>query len=142
MSGVVDAIRERAARQPAHAALRVDDGVGGALCVSYAELVECADAHAARLRADGVAPGERCGLVAPQGRAFVELALGILAADACLVPIPEDHRHVGGDLHLDAAREELTRQQRGNLLRQVAERDGFRRVDDPPDAGEFEQVAE
>jgi long-chain acyl-CoA synthetase len=89
---VVDAIRSQAARRPAHAALRLDDGAGGGETVSYAELLKSAEGHASRLRADGVAPGDRCGLAAPQGRHFVELALGILAADACLVPIPDDPR--------------------------------------------------
>ncbi len=36
--------------------------------------------------------------MAKQGRGFVELALGILAADACLVPIPDEP----GDEALDA----------------------------------------
>ncbi len=86
---VVDAIREQAARRPSHPALLVDDGRGGTRAVAYAELLKTADTIAARLRAEGVAPGDRCGLAAPQGRPFVELALGILAADACLVPIPD-----------------------------------------------------
>ncbi len=117
---VVDAIRGRAAERPAHPALLVDDAAGGTRAISYAELVKAADTHAARLRADGVAPGDRCGLRAPSGPAFVELALGILAADACLVPIPDDHRgallqgfaaraHLHQALTLEAAGPELRR---------------------------------
>jgi long-chain acyl-CoA synthetase len=87
---VVEAIRRQAALRPEQPALVVDDGAGGSIRVRYAELVKRADAHAAWLRAEGVLPGDRCGLVAPQGRGFVELALGILAARACLVPVPDE----------------------------------------------------
>jgi len=48
------------------------------------------DAQAARLRAGGLREGERCGLVAAQGAGFVLGALAILAAGACMVPIPDD----------------------------------------------------
>ena len=89
---VVDRIRERAAAAPDHPALVLDHGAEGSRVVSYRELVACADEHARRLRAEGLRAGDRCGLVAPQGPRFVELALGILAAGGCLVPIPEDHR--------------------------------------------------
>jgi long-chain acyl-CoA synthetase len=81
---VIDALRARAAAQPAHPALR------GAASCSYAELVASMDAVATRLRAAGVRPGDRVGLVARQGRPFVEHALGILAAGGCMAPIPED----------------------------------------------------
>jgi long-chain acyl-CoA synthetase len=89
---VVDRIREQAARAPEAPALLIDDGQGGLRIVSAAELVASFEAHAKRLRAEGVRPGDRCGLVARQGRGFVELALGILASEGCLVPIPDDHR--------------------------------------------------
>jgi long-chain acyl-CoA synthetase len=89
---VVDRIREQASRAPEQPALCVDDGRGGSRVVSAAELVAIFEAHAKRLRAEGVAPGDPCGLLARQGRGFIELALGILASGACLVPIPEDHR--------------------------------------------------
>jgi len=88
---VVDAIRGRAAAAPLHPALVAEAPRGSAVeRIAYGALVARADAQAARLRAAGVAPGERCGLVAPQGPRFVELALAVLAAGACLVPIPED----------------------------------------------------
>ena len=99
---VVDAIRAFAAEAPAHPAIVVhaDDRV-----ISYGELVGTFDAHAKRLRAEGVRPGDRCGLVARQGAGFIEAALGVLAADACLVPIPDDHR--GAVLDAFAARAQL-----------------------------------
>jgi len=89
---VVDRIRERAARAPGHAALVVDEGAGASRTVSYRALVAAADEHARRFAAQGLRAGERCGLLAPQGPEFVERALGVLAAGACLVPIPDDHR--------------------------------------------------
>ena len=89
---VVDRIRERAAAAPERPALVVDHGAEGSRVVAYRELVARADAHARRLAAEGLRRGDRCGLVAPQGPRFVELALGILAAGGCLVPVPEDHR--------------------------------------------------
>jgi len=93
---IIDSIRKRATADPAHPALvsngRVEKPQRANEVVSYAELVGSFDAIAKRLRAEGLAPGDRCGLLARPGRRFVELALGILAADGCLVPIPEDHR--------------------------------------------------
>jgi len=95
---VLDAIRQQALARPAHAALVQERAVSGdspatdGERVSYAELVAQAESHAKRLRAAGVEPGQRCGLVARQGRGFIEAALGVLAADACLVPIPDDHK--------------------------------------------------
>ena len=86
---IVDLIRRVAAERPAQPALLVDRK-GETERVSYAELVGNFEAHAKRLHEAGVAAGDRCGLVAKQGRGFVELALGILAADACLVPIPDE----------------------------------------------------
>ncbi len=84
---IVDEIRERGVRQPAHPAIIADDRV-----VSYAELVGSFDARAKQLRSEGVLPGDRCGLVAPQGADYIEAALGILAAEACFIPISEDHK--------------------------------------------------
>ncbi len=89
---VVDRIREHAARHPGHPALLVAraPSPGEADPVSYAELVARMDALAERLRAAGLREGERCGLVAAQGAGFVEGALAILAAGACMAPIPDD----------------------------------------------------
>jgi len=100
---VVDRIRECAADAGERPALRLCRG-GGAEGVSYAELVRRADAVAGELRRAGLRPGDRCGLQAPQGPAFVELALGILAAEGCLVPIPDDHRGALFDAFAERAR--------------------------------------
>jgi long-chain acyl-CoA synthetase len=88
---VLDAIRERARERPSAAALVVD-GPEGAERVSYAALVERMEKGAARLAAAGVGTADRCGLLAAQGPGFVEEALSILAAGACLVPIPPDYK--------------------------------------------------
>jgi long-chain acyl-CoA synthetase len=86
----VDEIRGFARANPHHPALVVG-GSGGAAdeVVDYAALVARMDEHARTLVKAGVGAGDRCGLVAPQGAGFVEAALGILAAEACFVPIPD-----------------------------------------------------
>ena len=89
---VVDRIREHAVRAPAHAAWVENDRTGGSRVVSYAEAVGSFDAIAKRLVAEGLARGDRCGLLAKQGGGFIELALGVMAAGGCLVPIPDDHK--------------------------------------------------
>ena len=88
---VLDEIRARARERPAAPAL-VAGAAQGEQRISYAALVTRMEAGAARLRAAGVRSADRCGLLAPQGTGFVEEALSILAADACLVPIPADTR--------------------------------------------------
>jgi long-chain acyl-CoA synthetase len=85
---VIDAIRVHAHERPDQAALVVDGAMPEH--VGYAALLARVDAHARRLRAHGVAPAARCGLVARQGRGFIEAALGIIAAGACLVPIGDE----------------------------------------------------
>jgi long-chain acyl-CoA synthetase len=125
---IVDRIREQASRAPEQPALCCDDGQGGSRIVSAAELVAIFEAHAKRLRAEGVGPGDACGLQARQGRGFIELALGILASGACLVPIPEDHRGAILEGFLERAR-----------LRQIVEEDetGFLlRRREPPAAAQ------
>jgi len=93
MSGsVLELIRAHAARTPDPPALVVArSGEPEPLRIGYRELVARVAAFAGRLRAAGVGPAQRCGLVARQGAGFIELALAILAADACFVPIPDDH---------------------------------------------------
>jgi long-chain acyl-CoA synthetase len=89
---IVDRIRECALRAPSQAAWVENDRAGGAHTVSYAEAVGNFDAIAKRLVAEGLAPGDRCGLIAKQGGGFIELALGVLAAGGCLAPIPDDYK--------------------------------------------------
>jgi long-chain acyl-CoA synthetase len=89
---LLDEIRGFAARNPAQPALVVA-AAGTPLrteVIDYATLLAAADARGEALMRSGVRPGDRVGLVARQGSGFVEGALGVLAADACLVPIPDD----------------------------------------------------
>lgn len=90
MDSVLDAIRAQAEEHPHAVAWVADRGEGRPETRCYAELIEQVDILAADLVAAGIQPGERWGLLAPQGEGFIEQALAILAADACLVPIPDD----------------------------------------------------
>jgi long-chain acyl-CoA synthetase len=113
-ASVLDAIRAHARARPAHAALCADHA-GRTQPISYAELVARFEAGAARLRAAGLARGDRCGLIARQGAGFIEQALAILAAGGCLVPIPDDATDSARESAADAAQ----------LQHLVAEEDGF-----------------
>ncbi|MGH7308328.1 MAG: class I adenylate-forming enzyme family protein [Candidatus Rokuibacteriota bacterium] len=55
--------------------------------LSYGELALEADRVAAFLAAQGVEPGQRIGLVAANGLAYLPAAFGLLASGACLVPL-------------------------------------------------------
>lgn len=92
MLNAIDPIREHAVRAPSHPALISEDAEGVSRVVSYGELVATMERHAEVLRQGGLGRGDRCALQAPQGALFIELALGILAAEGCLCPIPDDHR--------------------------------------------------
>jgi long-chain acyl-CoA synthetase len=111
---VLDEIRLRAGERPRHPALICDRGSAEPERVTYAELFARSQEGAKRLRTAGVRPGDRVGLLAPQGAAFIEEALAVLAAGACLVPISDDH--VGAAL-ADFARSALL----DHLLRHGAE---------------------
>ncbi len=87
---VLDHIRLRAREHPDARAWTARDKQGGVRSATYAELLTRVDGFAARLRSEGFQPGDRIGLVAPQGAGFVEAALGILQVGGCLVPIPDD----------------------------------------------------
>lgn len=87
---VLDQIREHARTRPEDPAIIEMDADGKPVRTGYAELVAAMEAHAERFLAAGARPGDRCGLLAPQGRGFIEAALGLLAADLCMVPIPDD----------------------------------------------------
>jgi len=97
---VVDAIRAHARERPHHPALIVDGPAP--VSVDYATLLTRVDAHARALAAHGVAPAARCGLIARPGRDFIEAALAILAAGACMVPIADDAAPVVEQIARDA----------------------------------------
>lgn len=83
---VTDLVAERAANEPERVAL-----LHGGEAWTYRELLSRADAIAARLRE--LLHGERSVRVAlfcPNGPDYVALALGILRAGACLVPVASE----------------------------------------------------
>ncbi|PWU22324.1 MAG: hypothetical protein C5B48_10195 [Candidatus Rokuibacteriota bacterium] len=55
--------------------------------LSYEDLAGEADRIAAFLRTRGVEPGDRIGLLAPNGLAYLPAAFGLLQSGACLVPM-------------------------------------------------------
>jgi acyl-CoA synthetase (AMP-forming)/AMP-acid ligase II len=55
--------------------------------LSYGELAREAERVAAFLVAQGVEPGQRIGLLAPNGLAYLPAAFGLLATGACLTPL-------------------------------------------------------
>jgi len=55
--------------------------------LTYAELAGEAERVAAFLRAQGVEPRQRIGLLAPNALAYLPAAFGLLATGACLVPL-------------------------------------------------------
>jgi len=73
---------ERWGGRPAITDLRTGDSL------SYGELAREVDSVAAFLRRQGVEPRQRIGLTAPNATAYVPAAFGILAAGACLTPLP------------------------------------------------------
>lgn len=136
MVTIWDAIRARAEGAPEHPALVAEaPGGAGAERIGYRALVARADALAFQLRAAGVAPGVRCGLVAPQGPRFVEHALAILATGACLVPIADDIGPTGEDeIRREAALHHTVRA--GSAVGNAPRIDSFGTPPAPDGAGE------
>ncbi len=79
---VADLIAARAASDPTRPALLHSTGTQ-----TYGQLLVCADAIAARLRPLLHGPTPRVALLCPNGPDYVALALAILRAGACLVPL-------------------------------------------------------
>jgi len=64
----------------------------GGRCLSYAELRAAVLSWDARLRSEGLQPGDRVGLFAENGPFFVAGYLGAIRAGCCIVPLPTDCR--------------------------------------------------
>lgn len=79
-----DVLVATAARHGARPALTE---LGSGRTLTYAELLARAEGLASRLRASGVGPAERIGLVAGNVLDHIPAAFGILGAGACVVPI-------------------------------------------------------
>lgn len=82
---VAELVSARAERDPAQPALIHASGVW-----TYGRLVSCADAFAARVRGLTVGSCPRVALCGPNGPEYVALALGMLWAGACFVPVPSE----------------------------------------------------
>ena len=78
-------IRQQAESQPDQIAYHHLTDPAGPL--TYRELVTKAEAFARRLRAQGACPEERHGLYLDDGPDFLVMALGLLAAGVCMVPM-------------------------------------------------------
>lgn len=88
---IFDLIAERARLQPEHPAIVSAVANAASRTVSYAGLVSSVKRRAAAFERAGIRPGWRVGMIVPQGAEFIETALAILAAGACMVPIADDH---------------------------------------------------
>jgi long-chain acyl-CoA synthetase len=85
LAELLDAAARRFAARPAVTDVRSGHGL------SYAELGREAERVAAFLRGQGVEPGHRIGLLAPNAPAHLPAAFGLLASGACLVPLAANH---------------------------------------------------
>ncbi|MGW0531564.1 non-ribosomal peptide synthetase [Streptomyces sp. NPDC003032] len=85
---VPDLIADVAAARPDATAL-----VCGDVRLTYRELLDNADALAARLRAEGVRPGFRVGLLLPRSPEMGIAALAVLRAGGAYVPLDQAHPH-------------------------------------------------
>ncbi len=82
MAHLVDNLIEAARQHPSRPALRLDEAV-----LSYQDLLEAASRVAAFLRARGLVPGDRVGLVLPNVPAFPVLFYGSLMAGGVVLPL-------------------------------------------------------
>ena len=70
-----------------HSPRRAVTDVRSGRSVSYGQLASEAERLAAFLKAEGVEPGQRIGLLAPNDLTYLPAAFGLLAAGACFVPL-------------------------------------------------------
>ena len=70
-----------------HSSRRALTDVRSGRSLSYGQLARETRRVAALLKTEGVEPGQRIGLLAPNDLAYVPAAFGLLAAGACMVPL-------------------------------------------------------
>ena len=75
-------LTEAAARQPGRPAVAAGDGL-----LTYQELDRLSNQVARALLGQGVAPGDRVGILAPKSAAAIVAVYGVLKAGACYVPL-------------------------------------------------------
>src|SRR5882724_5735148 len=81
---LVELLYASADRYPARRAVT---DVRSGRSLSYGQLARETQRVAAFLKSEGVEPGQRIGLLAPNDPAYLPAAFGLLAAGACLVPL-------------------------------------------------------
>jgi long-chain acyl-CoA synthetase len=70
-----------------HSPRRAVTDVKSGRSISYGQLAREAERLGALLKAEGVEPGQRIGLLAPNDLTYLPAAFGLLAAGACFVPL-------------------------------------------------------
>ena len=88
---LVELLYASADRYPARRAVT---DVRSGRSLSYGQLARETQRVAAFLKAEGVEPGQRIGLLAPNDPAYLPAAFGLLAARACLVPLASNFTRV------------------------------------------------
>ena len=81
----VDSSVRMHARRPAVTDVRTGQ------CLAYADLGREVERVAAFLTRQGVVPGQRIALLAPNATAYLPAAFGLLATGACLIPVAANH---------------------------------------------------
>jgi long-chain acyl-CoA synthetase len=97
MTNLATNIRDAAGQFPGRTAIRLDDTV-----ISYAQLDDLTARVSGQLRAQGVEPGDRVGIMVPNVPAFAVLYYGVLRAGGTVVPMnpllkSREVRHYLGD---------------------------------------------
>lgn len=88
---IIDEIRGQADDRPDHHAILTAPRQGDAeRPTTYRQLVRSLESYSRLLRSRIDGPARLIGVVAPQGGEFIEAALGVLDAGACLVPLAAD----------------------------------------------------
>src|ERR687891_2971693 len=85
LTELVDAAVRTHARRPAVTDVRSGHSL------TYADLGREVERVAAFLIRQGVQPGQRIGLLAPNATAYLPAAFGLLATGACLIPVAANH---------------------------------------------------
>jgi acyl-CoA synthetase (AMP-forming)/AMP-acid ligase II len=81
---LVELVHASARRHPRRPAVT---DVRSGHCLTYADLAREAERVEKFLIGEGVEPGQRIGLLAPNGSAYLPAAFGLLATGACLIPM-------------------------------------------------------
>jgi long-chain acyl-CoA synthetase len=118
-----------------HAPRRAVTDVRSGRSLSYGQLAREAHRVAALLKSEGVEPGQRIGLLAPNDPAYLPAAFGLLASGACFVPLasnltPAEITEIVRDVQLNGClawpKADAFPTATGHAIVQGGECDGFR----------------